>query len=218
MTSVPALSLVFAPVTLLFGPVAAFNFAALLLPALAAFASYRLCFVLTGSLWASLVGGYLYGFSSFILAQQILAHVFLTADFVLPLVALAIVRFVRGDWSRRAFALRFGGLLAIQLAISTEVALTLTTMLAASVVLALLLVREARPRLRALVPSLAAGCGFGALFAAPFVVAFVLLGFPRSRLRPRPVGHRPPEPARPDQRERTRGDDVPVDPGPLQPS
>ncbi len=177
MTSVPGLALVFAPVTLLLGPVASFNIAALVLPAIAAWAAYRLCFVLTGSLWASLIGGYLYGFSSFILAQQILAHVFLTADFVLPLIALAIVRFVRGDWSWWAFVVRFGLLLAVQLLISTEVALTLTLVLVISLGLALLLARDARARLRALMPAVAAGYGVGALFAAP-LVAFVLLGLP----------------------------------------
>jgi hypothetical protein len=190
MTSVPGLALVFAPVTLVFGPVVSFNFAALLLPALAAFACYRLCFALTRSLWASLIGGYLYGFSSFILAQQILAHVFLTADFVLPLIALAIVHFIREDWSRRRFAAWLGLLLAIQLLISTEVALTLTLMLVISLGLALLLVVDARPRVRALVPAVAAGYGLGAVFAMPFVV-FVLLGWPSHGFVRDPAGTDP---------------------------
>ena len=42
-TSVPALALAFSPVTVLFGPVVAFNVAALLLPALSAFTAFWLC-------------------------------------------------------------------------------------------------------------------------------------------------------------------------------
>jgi hypothetical protein len=58
----PALALAFSPLTVLFGPVAAYNVAALLLPALAAWTAYLLCRELTGSMWASIVGGYLFGF------------------------------------------------------------------------------------------------------------------------------------------------------------
>jgi hypothetical protein len=187
VTSIPGLALIFAPVTVLFGPIVSFNFAALLLPAIAAFAAYWLCFVLTRSLWASLIGGYLYGFSSFILAQQILAHVNLTADFVLPLIGLAFVRFFHGDWSRRAFVVRLGLLLAIQLLITTEVALTLTLMLVISLGLGALFVRDARPKLRAMVPSVAAAYGVGALFAAPFLV-YVLVGWPSDGFVRDPAG------------------------------
>jgi hypothetical protein len=177
-TSVPGLALVFSPLTLLLGPVVSFNAAALLIPALSAWAAYRLCFVLTGSMWASLIGGYLFGFSSFVLAQQMLGHIFLTADFVLPLIALSIVRFIRGEWSRRRLAVRFGVLMALQLSISTEVALTLSTMLVVSLVLAFLLVRDARPRVRTMVSPLVAGYCLGAVFAFPLVI-YALLGFPQ---------------------------------------
>ncbi len=177
VSSVPALALAFSPVTLLFGPVVSFNLAALLLPALAAWAAYRLCLALTGSLWSSIVGGYLFGFSSFILAQQQLAHLNLTGDLALPLIALALVRLVRRELSRRRFALRFGALIALQLAISTEVALTLTFALAVALALASALAHDVRFRLRALLPAIGLGYCLGALFAAPLVV-YALLGFP----------------------------------------
>ncbi len=100
-TSVPGLALAFAPLTILFGPVASYNVAALLLPALAAWCAYLLCLHLTRSLWASLVGGYLFGFSSFVLGHQLEGHLNLTAVFLVPLVALVVVRFVEGELSRR---------------------------------------------------------------------------------------------------------------------
>jgi hypothetical protein len=175
ITSVPILAVAAAPLTLAFGPVASFNVVALLLPAVGGWAAYRLCFALTGSVWASVIGGYLYGFSSFILAQQLLAHLHLTANFVLPLVALTFVRFFRAEVSRRGFAVRFGALLAVQLLISTEVTFTLTLMLVISLALVFVFVRSARVRLRVLLPWLAVGYGLAVVFAAP-LVAFALFG------------------------------------------
>ncbi len=177
VTSVPILAMVATPLTLAFGPVASFNVVVLLLPAVGGWAAYRLCFVLTGSIWASVIGGYLYGFSSFILAHQLLGHVHLTANFVLPLVALAFVRFFRGEVSRRAFALRLGVLIAVQLYISTEVAFTLTLMLAIALAIVAVFVRSARGRLRDVLPWLAAGYGLAAVIAAPLLAYIVVGGF-----------------------------------------
>jgi hypothetical protein len=186
-SSVPTLALAFAPVTLIAGPVLSFNLVALLLPAFAAWTAYRLCLVLTGSLWASLVGGYLFGFSSFVLAQQQLAHLNLTGCFLLPLMALAMVRYVRGEWGRRRLAVVFGILIALQLGISTEVALTATAMIVFGLVLALALVPSARARLISLVPGLAAGYLLGAVFSAPLTV-YALIGFPRHGFVNDPAG------------------------------
>ena len=160
------------------GPIFSFNLAVLLLPAFAAWTAYRLCFVLTRSVWASLVGGYLFGFSSFIVAQQQLAHLNLTGCFLLPLMALAWSGMSGASWSRRRLAVVFGVLIALQLGISTEVALTATLVIALGLLLAFGLVPSARPQLRGLAPGLAAGYGLGAVFAAPFTV-YALIGFPR---------------------------------------
>src|SRR5689334_22444460 len=67
--SSPGLSLAFAPLTLLFGPLASYNAAAVLMPALAAWAAFLLCRHVTKSFWPSLAGGYLFGFSSWMLGQ-----------------------------------------------------------------------------------------------------------------------------------------------------
>ena len=178
--SVPGLALVFSPVTALFGPVAAFNLAALLLPAVSAWTAYLLCRRLTTSIWACVVGGYLYGFSTATLRQQLLGHLNLTAVFLIPLVALVILRYLRAELTRSGLAWRLGVLLACQLWISTEVALTLTLMLALALVLAFALVREARPRLLSALVPIVSGYGIGAVLAAPFVV-YLLLGFVSSK-------------------------------------
>ena len=175
-TAVPGLALAFSPVTLLFGPDISYNVAALLLPALAAWSAYRLCRYLTGSLWASLVGGYLFGFSSYMLGHQLAGHLNLTGVFVLPLVALVLVRYVRRELGTRGLAWRLGLLLALQLTISTEVLLTLTIMLALGVVLALALLPCARRRLLTSLGAIAAGYGLAGLLTAPFLY-YLLQGY-----------------------------------------
>ncbi len=172
--SAPGIALLFAPLTALVGPVVSCNAATLLAPALSAFTAYLLCRALTGSVWASVVGGYLFGFSSPMLRQELGGHLNLTAVFCFPLVALATVRFVRGEIGGRGLAWRRGGRLAAQIWISTEFALTTSIMFVAAFALALVLLRDARPRLRRAVAPVLGACGIGAVLAAPFLVYLVL--------------------------------------------
>jgi len=169
-TSVPGLALAFSPLTILFGPVASFNVAQLLLPALSAWTAFLLCRYLTHSTWASVVGGYLFGFSSFALAHVFGGDLNLTGVFVVPLIALALARYLRGELGRRGLAWRLGLLLACQLWISTEVAVTLTFMLVAGLVLGLALVRDARRRIVSSLPPIVVGYAAAATLAAPLLV------------------------------------------------
>lgn len=168
-TSVPGLALAFSPVTVLFGPDVSYNVAALLLPALAAWCAYRLCRYLTGSLWPSLVGGYLYGFSSYMLGHQLAGHLNLESVFVLPLVALVLVRYVRGELGGRGLAWRLGLLLAFQLTLSTELLLTLTITLALALVVGLAFLRAERRRLLASLGPIAGGYVLAGVLTSPFL-------------------------------------------------
>ncbi|HWE82927.1 MAG TPA: hypothetical protein VG265_14845, partial [Gaiellaceae bacterium] len=172
----PGLALVFSPLTSLLGPVASFNVAMLLMPALSGWAAYLLCRELTRSVWASLIGGLLYGYSDAGMHQFLAGNLNLTAMFVPPLVALAVVRYVRSELGDRGLAWRLGVLIAVQLWISTEVALTLTIFLGLGLVLAFSFLRQARPRVLSSMAPVGAGYGIGMVLAAPFV-AFLLIGF-----------------------------------------
>jgi hypothetical protein len=130
------------------GPTASFNVAAMLVPAVSAFTAYLLCRHLTRSLWASLVGGYLFGFSSYMLAQE-QGHMHMTAVFLLPLIALAAVRYLQGEIDGRGVAWRLGVLFGLQFWLSTELLLTAALALGLSLVLAYLPLPAPRSRLRA---------------------------------------------------------------------
>jgi hypothetical protein len=167
-TSVPLLAVAFAPLTLLLGPVLAYNAASVLMPALAAWTAFLLCRRLTRSNWAALAGGYLFGFSTYVLAAE-LTHIFSAVVFLLPVAALLIVRFVQGELAGRGFALRMGFLLAAQMLLSTEILFTLTLALAAGLALALLLVPAARRRIVQMLLPLLAAYALAALLTAPYV-------------------------------------------------
>ncbi len=183
-TSVPGLAVMFSPLTLAFGPSVSYNVAAVVLPALSAWTAYLLFRNLTRSSWASLVGGYLYGFSSYMLAHQLAGHLHLTAAFLVPLVALVLLRYRRGELDGRGLTWRLGVMLAFQAYISTEVALTLTLVLGLALLLAFALVPSARRRLvSSLVPIAAAGA-LAAVLAAPLLyyaltaIVPVSIGYP----------------------------------------
>ncbi|MBV8079743.1 MAG: hypothetical protein JO186_05130, partial [Actinobacteria bacterium] len=171
----PGLALAAIPVTVLFGPAVAYNVVALLLPALAAWTAYLLCRHLTRSLWASLVGGFLFGFSSALLQEELWGNLDITGVFLMPLFALAVLRFVQHELDARGLVWRLGVLVAAQIWISTEHAFTTTLVLVLAWLLALWLVPGARTRLREAVMPIVVGYVLAAVIAAPFV-AYIVLG------------------------------------------
>jgi hypothetical protein len=181
-TSVPGLALLFAPLTFLIGAFWSFNVAYMLMPALAAWTAYLLCRYLTHSFWPSFAGGYLFGFSSYVLGQ-LQGHIFLTAVFPLPLIALCVLRYLDGGLTKKGLALRLAPVVALQLLISTEVAFTATLALALSLLLAFAV---APARRRAIVSSLLTLVGAYALAAvlvAPFTW-YWLTDFEHGRVNP----------------------------------
>jgi hypothetical protein len=167
-TSVPGLALLLAPVTLSAGPVVAYNLAAVLLPALAATSAFALCRHLTRSFWPALAGGYLFGFSSYMLGHE-LAHLHLTSVFLVPLVALVLLRFLEGELAGRGLVVRLGPVLAFQFAFGTEVFFTLALCLAAGLALGAVTVPRRRGRIRSSLLPLAGAYGVCALLVSPLI-------------------------------------------------
>ncbi len=92
-TSLPGLSLLALPITATSGVVVAYNSWVILSFALTAWATFILCYHLTRQIWASLVGGYLFGFSGYMLAQAT-GHIHLIVLFPAPIALyLATLRY-----------------------------------------------------------------------------------------------------------------------------
>jgi hypothetical protein len=184
ITSVPGLALLFAPLTLLAGPFAAYDVAAVLAPAAAAWTAFLLCRRLTSSLWPSLAGGFLFGCSSFELAHAEAGHLNLTAAAaVVPLVALVILRFLDGELSGRGLVLQLAPLLAFELLLATELAFSTALAIVVALATAFVLVPARRASLRRFVPALLGAYLLAGLLTAPFVY-YLLSGFHQGSFSP----------------------------------
>ncbi|MDQ6806112.1 MAG: hypothetical protein M3065_14400, partial [Actinomycetota bacterium] len=84
---VPGAAILASPITLLFGPLVAYNVLALAAPLLAAFFAFLLCRYITAGTLASLVGGYIYGFSPYMLGHM-QGHLDLVMIFPVPAAVL----------------------------------------------------------------------------------------------------------------------------------
>jgi hypothetical protein len=171
-TTVPAISILAAPVTLAFGPTVTWNLLCMLAPALSAWAAYLLCRELTGRLWPSAVGGALFGFSSYELAEG-LAHLQLTMTLCVPLLALVIVRYVKGRLSRTGLAIRVAAIASLQFLISPEILATMLLFGAITAVGALTLTPRVRTVLRDTLMWSGAGIATAAVLLSPLLVAML---------------------------------------------
>jgi hypothetical protein len=178
----PGLALLAAPLTLAAGPAVAFNVVTIVLPALAAWTAFLLCRHLTRSFWPSLAGGYLFGFSSYELGHTG-GHMHLTSVFLVPLVALVLLRFLDGSLSARRSTLFLGVLLALQYSFSTEVVFTLTFCIAVTLLVAFVIVPSVRGRFRKLALPLVGGYAIAGLLTAP-LLAYALSHFESRSINP----------------------------------
>jgi hypothetical protein len=124
-TAALLLAVVSAPLTLLWGPIATFNVTMILAPAISAWGANRLCRYVTGSAPASLVGGMVYGFSTYEIGHMV-GHVNIVIMVCPPLVALCVLRLLAGSISNRRFVIELSLLLVAQTFVSLEVLFTMT--------------------------------------------------------------------------------------------
>lgn len=172
-TSVPSLALMSLPLRLLAGPLAAFNTVFVLAPALSAWTAFLLLRDLVADRRAAFVGGYLFGFSSYQVGQQ-MGHLNLSMTFLVPLAVLLCVRRVRGEVGRAWFVALLTALFVLQLGISTEILATLCVMGAVGWLIFLLLAPAGdRRRLLALGTEIPAAAVLTVLLALPFFLALV---------------------------------------------
>ncbi|MGO8861369.1 MAG: hypothetical protein ACLQRH_11480 [Acidimicrobiales bacterium] len=173
-TSVLGITMPLIPVTWLFGPVASFNVASTLVPALTALTMFVALRRWVRWLPAAYIGGLLYGFSPFVLASLEYGHLMTAALMLLPLILAVLDEIlVRQQHSARKAGVALGLLLFAQFFLSSELLAVVVLLTVFSVVVLVAAVYVAdRPRLRLLVPHARRALGVGA------VVAGVLLAYP----------------------------------------
>ena len=123
ITSMPTLGVVFAPITAIWGPVAAYNVATTLAPSAAASAMYATTGRWMSSRLARVVVGLLFGFSPYVAAQN-WGHLFLSTVVLLPLMLTFLHEiFVRQQWPSLITGMVLGLLIIAQLGLSPELLL-----------------------------------------------------------------------------------------------
>jgi hypothetical protein len=149
VTSIPLPALLVFPATLLAGPVLAYNLLIISAPALAAWFAYQLCRYVSKSIPAAILGGYLFGFSSYEMSQD-LAAINLAFTMCIPLLALVVLMRLDNKISRTRIVVLVTPLLVAQFLISIEVFALFFVFGGLAWLFALLHLKTLRPMLRRL--------------------------------------------------------------------
>ena len=169
-TSIPLIALAAAPITLTLGPLAALNSVCLLSVALAAWAAFALCRYLCGDGRAASVGGFVFGFSPYMLGPLCFGRLHLLAVWPVPLILLISLRRWRGELDALRYGALIAALVAAELYCSVEIAATMTMFGGLALLLAWAFdVAGGRPAMiRVAVPA-AAGYAIAAAVASPLL-------------------------------------------------
>lgn len=167
--ALPAAAIVLAPVTLVAGPLVAYNVASVLMPVLAAWFAYRLCRYLTGAVAPAFVGGLVFGFGTY-MSAHLLGHLNLTSVFLAPAAVLLVLQRLDDKISQRRFIALMAVVFAVQVLLSAEI--LLMGLVAGAVALILGYATsdaERRARIARVVPSTLGAGGIAIVLASPYI-------------------------------------------------
>ncbi len=179
-TGIPLAGLIAAPITARWGPVVAYNLLCLLAPALAAWTAFLLCRRIAARFWPALAGGYIFGFSAYMLAE-IRAHLLLILVFPVPLAVLLVLRRLDREIRAAAFVALMALTLAAAFMLSLEMFATITFFGAIALALGFKLgPADLRQRIKGMIPHLGLSYLIVLLVASPYLYYFFQPGFPSS--------------------------------------
>jgi len=167
-TLCPLAGIVGAPITIAFGPIVSYNLLMLASPVLAAFFAFLLCRYITQNFAASLFGGYVFGFSTYILGHME-GHLQLVLIFPIPAGVHLALRLLDERISERRFIVLMALTLAALFLTSGELTLTFVALGAVALAVAFALAPTARDRIiRSVRPILIAGA-VAAIVTSPVI-------------------------------------------------
>lgn len=168
LTLAPGATIVTMPLTILFGPIVTYNLLALASPVLAAFFAFLLCRYVSGSYAAGLLGGYVFGFSTYMLGHMI-GHLTLVLTFPIPAAVLLTLELINGDIRRRRFIVLMALSLGALFMFSTELAFTFVVTGAIALAFALALMPRIRPTITSATRDILVAGALALLVTSPFV-------------------------------------------------
>lgn len=181
-SSIPGPAILMWPITRAFGPMVSMNLVTLLAPVLAAWGAYLVCRRVSSRFWPALLGGYLFGFSSY-MTEQLTGHVNLFFIFPVPLAVYLVIRRIDKTLPVGRFVIGLGLLLVLLFSISTEVFATFAFFGGLALLGALAFAKGQRASMAATI-----GWTTGGFLVAAFILfpllTFVLKGAPAGPIRP----------------------------------
>jgi hypothetical protein len=182
-TSIPLASVIAIPLTLTVGPVATFNALCLLSLPLSSWCTFVLCRYLSHNYWSSLLGGYIFGFSAFMLGRVAFGHLNLLLIFSVPLTVHLVARRLAGEMTQHRFTLLLTLLLVTQFLLFLEVFTTMTMFGTMALTFGWLVgTSDVKQRIMAMLKPIAYSYGVALVIVSPYVYYFFGLGFIRGSL------------------------------------
>ncbi len=181
-SAIPLPALVAAPLTAVLGPVASYNILMICAPALAAFCAYLLCGRITATYWPSVLGGFIFGFSPYMLGQMA-GHVHLVMVFPVPLAVLFTIDRIEGRLGARAYTLLLASVIASEFLCAAELFATTTIFGAIGLCLAVFVVRPALAPAR-IIAEIAIAYLIALAIFSPYLYAMFAYGSPGAPLWP----------------------------------
>jgi hypothetical protein len=170
-----------APLTSAAGLVASYNARCLFAPIAAAWSAFLLCRRLSGSYWPALLGGYLFGFSSYILGQLAGSHLNLILVFPAPLIALIALHGLAQERLRASIVVMLAAAFVAQFLFSIELAATIAIFGAITLLIGWLWADDhTRELIKQFVPTLACAGGIAIVALAPYLYYLFQPGAPLS--------------------------------------
>jgi hypothetical protein len=170
-TTIPLPALLAWPVTAIWGPIVSFNLINLIAPVLDAYVAYRLCRHITRAPAASILAGYVFGFSSYWWGE-LEGHTHLVFTFAAPAVVWLVLVRLEEAISARRFTILLALVLTAQLLCGAEMAFTLSCMSGVTLIAALVFAdSQTRGRLLGLLPLVLAAYVAMAVICSPYIIA-----------------------------------------------
>ena len=177
-TSIPLASLIAAPLTRVIGPIGSLNVLCLASFPLAAWCAFLLCHYLSRNYWASILGGYIFGFSPFLLGQLSYGRLHTLWIFPVPLAVYYVARRLKGDLTTRAFVALLALVLVVEFLCAAEIFAMMTIFGGVILVLGWLdSPAENRARITAVIVELAGSYLIALLIVSPYL--YYMLVSPR---------------------------------------
>ena len=178
-TAIPFASAIATPLTLTAGPIVAYNILCLASLTLDAWCTFVLCRYLSRHFWASVCGGFVFGFSAFFLGHLLFGDLHMLLAASLPLSAYLIARRLAGDITQRRLILLLTPLLIAQFLQSLEMFATMTLCGAIALVFGYIFASHnaEKARILSLLKPIVVSYALVFIIISPYLYFFVAFGF-----------------------------------------